>query len=358
MYPNFIDRAVPSDVCRIGLRSGTTGEEKAIAGTHGIIADRIARQYMHFGPKISFASRLYVDLGLTTIIGFQVLIAALRRGAALFVTGEPQSTLNALPIYGVQCMISSPGGLMEFLNAVERRPQYDCRFEAIWTGGSSVPAALSERARTRISSNYTIAYGSTEATMVSAMPAQFGIGTPGAAGFVFPGITVEIVREDGSLLPAGQEGIVRIKSRFGATEYLGDPEESARAFRDGWFYPGDIGYLTRDNLFVISGRSNAVVNVGGEKITPERIEEALLEHRGVAQAAAVVAFGELDMPQIYALVVRRSNVSDDELRAHCSSRLTRQLVPTRFITVQDIPRNVMGKIERQKLAALIKDKLN
>ena len=151
---------------------------------------------------------------------------------------------------------------------------------------------------------------------------------------------------------------MRIKSRFGATEYLGDPIESARAFRDGCFYPGDIGYLTRDNMLVISGRSNTVVNVGGEKISPEKIEEILLDHPSVAQAAAFAVPGDLGMSQIYALIVPRGHLADDELRAHCSSRLPRQLVPTEFIAVKDLPRNESGKIERQKLAAFVKDKFN
>src|SRR4051812_41674581 len=122
-------------------------------------------------------------------------------------------------------MIASPGGLMELLDAAEKRPQYECRFEAIWTGGSSVPAALSERARMRLCTNLTIAYGSTEATMVASMPAQFGAGIAGAVGYVFPGVTVEVADQGGSPLPAGREGIVRIKSKWGATEYLGDPAE-------------------------------------------------------------------------------------------------------------------------------------
>jgi len=355
----YIHRAAPDDLCRIFLTSGTTGEEKAVAVTHRMLAERIARQNLHFGSTISFSSRVFVDLGLTTSLGFQLLIAMLWRGGALFVAGDDQATISSFPIYKVQGMIVAPGGLAEVLDAVERRPQYECRFDAIWTGGSSLPKALSDRARIRLSSNLTIAYGSTEATMVASMPAQFSDGAPGAVGYVFPGINVEITDNEGSPLEVGKEGIVRIKSRWGATEYLGDPEESARAFRDGWFYPGDIGYLTNDNMLVISGRANSVMNLGGEKVSPEKIEEVLLAHPRIAQAAVLAMLSDLGLEQhVYALIVPRSDVDANELRAHCLANMPAKFVPSRFITVNEIPKNDTGKIDRQRIPELMKSKLN
>ena len=355
----YIYRAAPDDLCRIFLTSGTTGDEKAVAVSHRMLAERIARQDLHFGSTISFSSRVFVDLSLTTSLGFQLLIAMLWRGGALFVAGDDQATISSFPIYKVQGMIVSPGGLAEVLEAVERRPQYECRFDAIWTGGSSLPKGLSDRARMRLSSNLTFAYGSTEATMVASMPAQFSDGVPGAVGYVFPGIKVEIADNEGLPLATGKEGIVRIKSRFGATEYLGDPEESARVFRDGWFYPGDIGYLTNDNMLVISGRGNSVMNLGGEKVSPEKIEEVLLAHPGIAQAAVLAMLSDLGLEQqIYALIVPRSHLDVNEVRAHCLAHIPTKLIPSRFITVNEIPKNDTGKIDRQRLRELAKSKLN
>jgi acyl-CoA synthetase (AMP-forming)/AMP-acid ligase II len=70
-------------------------------------------------------------------------------------------------------------------------------------------------------------------------------------------VLVEIVADDERVLPPGQEGNLRIRSDHGATEYLEDPGETQRAFRDGWFYPGDRGYLTTDNMLVISSRAGS-----------------------------------------------------------------------------------------------------
>ena len=91
--------------------------------------------------------------------------------------------------------------------------------------------------------------------MVAAMPAHFAPGTAGAVGYVLPGVIVEVVDDDDRALPSEQEAVVRIRSEYGASEYLEDPAETQRAFRNGWFYPGDFGYLTQENMLVISGRT-------------------------------------------------------------------------------------------------------
>ena len=111
----YIYQGLPDEVCRIMLTSGTTGEDKAIAVTNRIMAARIDRQNLFFGSRAAFCSRTYVDLSLATSLGFQLLIAMLWRGGALFLAGDPQQTVSAFPIYGVQNMIGSPGGLLGLL---------------------------------------------------------------------------------------------------------------------------------------------------------------------------------------------------------------------------------------------------
>ena len=107
---------------------------------------------------------------------------------------------------------------------------------------------------------------------------------PGAAGYVTPGIRIEIVDEMDRAVPAGVEGIVRIASEFGVDRYIDDPIESAQVFRDGWFYPRrSRGSLTSDNLLMISGRQNDVLNAGGGKMAAEKVEAAVLSCKGCAR---------------------------------------------------------------------------
>ena len=354
----YFYRAPPDDICRIFLTSGTTGEEKGVAVTHRMIAARIDRQNLFFGPQAPFCTRTYLDLSLTTSLGFQVLLATLWRGGALVMTGDSEATIKSLPIYQVQNMVASPRSLLNFVEAIERRPQYRCGLEAVFTAGSALSHGLSERVRARACSNLTTGYGSTEATMVASMPAHFAPTIAGAAGFVLPGINVEIIDNNGRALRPEQEGIVRIRSEYGVSEYLEDPEETARVFRDGWFYPGDLGYLTKDNMLVLSGRATSVLNLGGEKMSAERIEDVVSTHPNVVQCAVLAVPNESGVDELCALVVLRSYLNVDLLRKFCEPRLPSEFVPLRFIAIADLPRNEMGKIERGKLPELLKSKLN
>jgi acyl-CoA synthetase (AMP-forming)/AMP-acid ligase II len=353
-----IHQGSPDEVCRIILTSGTTGDDKAVEVTNRMMAARIERQYIFFGPRAAFCNRTYLDLGLATSLGIQTLIGTLWRGGGLFLSGDQQQTVGAFPIYEVQNIIASPSGLLELLRAMERRPEYRCGFEAAFSGGSILTNSLSEQVRARVCTNLTKGYGSTEAAEVASMPAHFAPDVPGAVGYVMPGVNLQIVSDSDAPLPTGKEGIVRIKSDTGAKEYLGDPGETARAFRDGWFYPGDIGYLTADNMLVISGRAKTVVNIGGEKVNPERVEEVLSAHPSVHQVAVLAVPAASGLDELCALIVPRSALVVPALQAFCRDRLPPKFVPERFIAVSDLPRNEMGKVERLKLPDLVKSKLN
>lgn len=357
--PRRLNIGAVDDVCRIFLTSGTTGDEKGIAITSRNMMARIDRQNLFFGPGAPFCSRTYLDLSLTTSLGFQVLLATLWRGGALMLTGDSEMTIKALPIYKIQNMVGSPKTLVNFLNAVEKRPEYQCGLNSIFSGGSVLPEALAERVQARLCSNVTKGYGSTEATMVASMPAHFPPRVSGAVGYVLPGIAVEIVDDGDRGLRRGQEGHVRIRSRYGATEYLDDPQETDRVFREGWFYPGDLGYLTEDNVLVVSGRRTSVVNVGGEKMNPEKLEEVLTTHPNVRDCAVMANPNPTSgIDDLCALVVPRTYIDVESIREFCRDRLPEIFVPARIITVSSLPRNEMGKIDRSKLPGLLKSSLN
>ena len=155
-------------------------------------------------------------------------------------------------------------------------------------------------------------------------------------------------------LPRGKEGIVRVRTAQAADCYLGDPETSARHFRGGWFYPGDVGYLREDDLLVVTGRQETLLNVGGDKINPEIVEEVLAAFPAIADVAVLNIPNELGIEEIYALIVTNKAFDEAELRKHCAQRLQAIFIPVRFIAVEKIPRNDMAKIERGQLVKLFR----
>ena len=343
------------DLCRIILTSGTTGDPKAVGISQRLLSDRINRHMTVFGNRFANCQRIYSDLPITTSLGFQMLVYTLWRGGTMFFTGATfEATMRALEQYKVQCMVASPGGLEGLLRRCEQVAGFQSELDFIIAGGDMLSKSLSERVRSRMCVHLMAAYGSTEASMTAVAPARGIVDTPGAVGFVTPGIQVQVLGGSGSLAPAGAEGTLRIKSDFGVSRYLNDPRESASVFRDGWFYPGDRGALTRDNLLLITGREKSVLNLGGDKINPETIEQVIAACEGVVECAAFATGNEFGNNWVSAAIVAPRTLEDDKLTAHCREHLSPQFVPTSFVRMEKLPRNEMGKIDRQRLAGIVR----
>jgi acyl-CoA synthetase (AMP-forming)/AMP-acid ligase II len=348
------DHAPPADgACRIILTSGTTGHPKGVAFSHDMLIERIARHNWVFGSAVAPCSRIFIDPGLGTAIGFLFWLYTLAKGGTAVVRGpDAVETMQAFILYQVQAMVASPAALAEFVGYYESAPSLTAALDVVLSVGGMLQRSLSERVRARICSNLIACYGSTEANIVATAPAHAIAETPGAVGTITPGVTVGIVDGSGRPLPAGAEGLVRITGRFTVDGYRGDADESQDAFRDGWFYPGDIGRLTAEGLLVLTGRDKAVLNLGGDKVSPERIEQVLASVAGVQEVAAFTVPNAAGVSELVAAVVMPA-FDAQALRRHCERELPAAFVPVRFVPVADIPRNEMGKIDRRRLVGLI-----
>ena len=171
----------------------------------------------------------------------------------------------------------------------------------------------------------------------------------GAVGYLFPWVKLEIVDEDGRNLGFDSEGIVRIAGEDSVGSYLVADAESEGIFKDGWFYPGDLGVLNKDGLLTIVGRTSEVINRGGVKIAPAIIEDVIKAHPAIADAGVVAVTDEKGMPQIWAGVVAKGKFSEIEVLAYARGKLG-NVTPNQIIAVGSLPRNQLGKIIRSELA--------
>lgn len=344
----------PDDLCRIILTSGTMGVPKGVAFTHRQVAERTASNNYVFGSRFPTCSRIYSDLPISTAPGFWFFIHTLWRGGTFFLPGKSfESTVDAFNEYEVQCVVAAPAGLEVLLRKYEQYPSLQSNFEMVMAIGDVFSPALSDRVCARLCSHVTCVYGATETQTTATSPAQLLRETPGAAGFVVPNVTVEIVSESGEVLPDGQEGLVRVKGPNLTDRYIGDPDATARAFRDGWYYPGDRGYLQAGNLLCLAGRNDSLINLGGDKVNPETIERVLAACDGVVECAAFSAPNELGIGTLWSAVVADGRVDNAALRAHCAARLPAQFCPADYIRVERLPRNPMGKLDRRALLKLL-----
>ena len=276
-------RATPDDITRIILTSGTTGDAKGVALTHRMVIERNQRHDSVYGNILPCCLRTYCDFGFATALGYSFLVSMLARGGMLLYAGENfESMAYAFDLYRIQNWIGSPAGLAKYLEYYEQDGRRQCRFDMIMAGGSLLSPALSQRVRARMCANLFTSYGATEAGTVAGAPAAAMVSRAGAVGCIAPGVSVEAEDEAGEVLARGKEGLLRVRSPFVVKGYIGETDETTSAFRDGAFYPGDIGVVTADDVLILTGRQKTVINLGGDKVKPETIEDVLVFFGGGA----------------------------------------------------------------------------
>jgi fatty-acyl-CoA synthase/long-chain acyl-CoA synthetase len=348
----------PDDLCRVILTSGTTGESKGVPISHRLFADRVHRHATVFGARLADCRRIYSDMPITTSPGFRFLLATLWRGGTYFLPGDSfDSTLAAMEQYQTQCVVAPPSGLELLLKWFEVTPAYQSNLQVVLTAGDILSQELSRRVRARLCSHLVSFYGSTEANTTASAPAHQIDHVAGAVGYLVPGVRAQIVDRNGVELPPGREGLLRIRSEFAVDHYLGDPSASERVFRDGWFQPGDLATLDADGLLVITGRDKNVLIIGGDKVSPEKVEAVVAAFAGIAEAAVTTLPNVVGNHEIVAVVVGNGEIDVEALGRHCTARLPPQFVPAHFAVIDSLPRNDMGKIDRAQLVERLRASL-
>jgi acyl-CoA synthetase (AMP-forming)/AMP-acid ligase II len=237
---------------------------------------------------------------------------------------------------------------------------------AIAYGGGRMPTELIERALELFPQTaFTNAYGLTETSSTIALlgPEEhrdaLASSDPevrarlGSVGRPLPTVQVEIRDEDGRPLPAGERGEIYVRGDQVSGEY----RERSALDAAGWFPTRDAGWLDAEGFLFLAGRADDVIVRGGENISPGEIEDVLLTHAAIADAAAVaVPSAEWGEAVGVAVVVRPGSVApaEEQLRALVRSRLRSSRVPEKIAFLDALPYNEMGKLLRREIRALLK----
>jgi len=230
-------------------------------------------------------------------------------------------------------------------------PRHLLRF--VRSCSAPLPTMLWQRYEEAIGVPLAEAYGMTEAAhQMASNPLPPGERRPGTVGRA---TGIEIVALDESWQPVqpGDEGEVAVRGPSVVDEYLDNPAATAAAFRDGWFRTGDVGKLSADGYLSLVGRVKELINRAGEKISPYEVEDVLLAHPAVAEAAAYPVPDEKYGEQVGVVIVLRAEATSRELTAYCAERLAAFKRPARVTILPEIPKGPTGKIQRRNLAALV-----
>ncbi|KUJ42402.1 acyl-CoA synthetase [Streptomyces sp. NRRL F-5122] len=162
-------------------------------------------------------------------------------------------------------------------------------------------------------------------------------------------VEAKLADRAGEDVPDGEQGEIVYRSPQLCEGYWDKPEETAEAFRDGWFHSGDLAVRDADGYFTIVDRVKDVINSGGVLVASRQVEDALYTHPSVAEAAVVGLPDERWIEAVTAVVVAREEVTEAELIAHTREQLAPFKAPKRVLFVDALPRNASGKILKREL---------
>ena len=338
--------ASAEDPVRLYLSSGTTGVSKKVVWTRRILDSRVAV----IRERVLRASPRSLTLFMPqTGLGFSIPLATWLVGGTVLgcekMTWEPDSwslrpNLIALTPRQLQDLAVSL--------TINHKPDPDLQ---LMTGGSPTPRRLRRTIQTRVTPDLNIWYGANEAGLIAHCPPAIIERYETAAGRVLPTAQAQVVDDADAVLPANEVGRIRVKTTMLAAGYLDNPELTNTTFRDGWFYPGDMGFLSEDGILVLEGRASEVLNIGGTKLSPDLVERTALAVAGVLDAAAFTLPGPQGIPFLTVAVQPGDGFSPKAVSAALEGQFP--VRPIRVVQLRRIPRNAGGKIQRDLLRPLI-----
>jgi malonyl-CoA/methylmalonyl-CoA synthetase len=216
------------------------------------------------------------------------------------------------------------------------------------SGSAPLPAQVLEQFRLKFGHIILERYGMSETLMNISNP-YIGERRAGSIGLPLPGVSVRLLRADGQPVDDGETGEVYLKGSNVFAGYWQREEATRAAVVDGWFRTGDLAMGSADGYYTLCGRKSDVIISGGFNIYPREIEEFLQEQDEVAEAAVVGVPDRLRGEVPVAYVVLNSEIEPALLEQRCRDALASFKVPRRFIVVERLPRNAMGKIQKHLL---------
>ncbi len=343
------------DGAMICYTSGTTGRAKGAVITHrNLISNMKALQETWAWTD---KDRLLHVLPLFHVHGLVVAVhGALHAGATVIMHEkfDPVRALRALEREKITLFMAVPTIYHRLLKHWET-VQPDLRTMRVFISGS---APLSEHLFTKFeeTTGFRILerYGMTETQMITSNPLDPDRRVPGSVGYPLPGVSIEILSPERNAVKPGEVGEVRVKGDNVFKGYWNMPDKTAGAFENGWFKSGDLGYRIQDDDFrlCLVGRSRDLIITGGYNVYPKEVESALERHRAVNEAAVFGLPDEDYGERVSAAVVVKNGVpapEEEEIIAFARQYLAGYKCPRKIFFLDSLPRNAMGKIQKQKI---------
>ena len=342
------------DLAAILYTSGTTGRSKGAMLSHGNMLSNALTLKDYWGWKpgdvLIHALPIFHVHGL-----FVALHGALINGSKMIWMAkfDPQRVVKKLPEATV--FMGVPTLYVRLL--AEPGLNHDvCRHMRLFVAGSA-PLLIETFNEWQHRTGHTILerYGMSETAMLTSNPYRIAAGKErrgGTVGFALPGVTLRVQDEGGVVLPTGEIGGIQVTGPNVFQGYWRMPEKTKEEFTvDGFFKTGDVGKIDADGYITIVGRSKDLIISGGYNVYPAEIEGYINDLPGVAESALVgvphADFGEVGV----AVVIAKPGMTltPEQIVAALKSKLANFKIPKKCFVVGELPRNTMGKVQKNLL---------
>ncbi len=336
---------------------GTTGLPKGAAHTHSTL---MAYSYgvgalwpLEFGvERVLNVAPLFHIWGFCFTLVYPVFIGA---SMHLLPAYKPGEVLAAFERHRITVFAGGPPTMYVGLRAHENYRKTDfSNIRWCMSGGAPCSEELLRAWHEETGSVILEGIGMSEGAPIAQMPMQ-GKRKVRSVGVVGPDTEVEVVDLDTGtkVLPPGQAGEVRVKGPQFIKGYRNRPEETAKTFRDGWLYTGDIGYFDEDDYLFIVDRKKEMILVGGFNVYPREIDEVLAKHPAILEVATVGVPDSFSGEAVKSYVALKPGASLDRnsLEAYCKERLVKYKLPKHIEFLDALPKTGVGKINKLELKA-------
>lgn len=344
-----------ADLAAIFFTAGSSGTPKGVMLTHrNLISNALEIQQY---KRLTAAERPLCVLPFYHAFGNSVLQSHLLTGARIVLEGNPlfpESIVTALQQHEATSLSAVPDLLRFVLDrtSLGRTPLPSLRYMAV--AGGALPVALCQQLAGRIApAEFFVMYGQTEATArLSYLPPERLTSHAGSIGRGLPGVKLQIVDENGRVLPPGEIGELCARGPNIMRGYWRDPEGTREVLRDGWLWTGDLGTADADGWIFLKGRRSAFLKIAGHRIHPGELENFVTSRWDGAQAVAVPFESRAGGTRLALYVVpavSTAEITPSEVLAGCRMSLPRPLIPDHVQMLDELPLNHALKIDRPLL---------
>lgn len=342
------------DTAAMLFTSGTAGAPRAAMLSHRNLRSNID-QALSSPDHTRSSDVVYGVLPMFHIFGLNVLLGVtLAAGAALVLVQrfDPAMAAETVVARKVTIIPGAPPMWVAFAHFDDLAPDTFASVRTAVSGAARLPVSVAERIEERFGLTIAEGYGLTETAPVVTSSASTGLRPRyGSVGQALPGVEIRLVADDGADVPVGDAGEILVRGPNVFKGYYRDEAATTRVLRDGWLHTGDVGMVDDDGWLYLVDRAKDLIIVSGFNVYPAEVEEVLVSHPAVAEAGVIgVAHPHTgEAVRAYVVLEDGCDIDEDALVDFACDHLARYKCPAKILFVDELPRNLSGKLLRREL---------